>query len=50
MLVLDEADRLIDLGFEEDIRNVMDHFKVIQTNQFEFETTQQRTKQKIFYN
>jgi superfamily II DNA/RNA helicase len=31
MLVLDEADRLIDLGFEEDIRNVMDHFKVIQT-------------------
>jgi len=25
-LVLDEADRLIDLGFEEDIRNVMDHF------------------------
>jgi ATP-dependent RNA helicase DDX41 len=27
MLVLDEADRLIDLGFEEDIRNVMDHFK-----------------------
>lgn len=25
-LCLDEADRLIDLGFEEDIRNVMDHF------------------------
>jgi ATP-dependent RNA helicase DDX41 len=25
-LVLDEADRLIDLGFEEDIRNVMDYF------------------------
>lgn len=25
-LVLDEADRLIDLGFEEDIRNIMDHF------------------------
>lgn len=23
---MDEADRLIDLGFEEDIRNVMDHF------------------------
>lgn len=26
-LVLDEADRLIDLGFEEDIREVFDHFK-----------------------
>lgn len=26
-LVLDEADRLIDLGFEEDIRHVFDHFK-----------------------
>eukprot|EP01122_Echinamoeba_exundans_P005766 TRINITY_DN1592_c0_g1_i1.p1 TRINITY_DN1592_c0_g1~~TRINITY_DN1592_c0_g1_i1.p1 ORF type:complete len:469 (+),score=111.50 TRINITY_DN1592_c0_g1_i1:325-1731(+) len=25
--VMDEADRLIDLGFEEDIRNIMDHFK-----------------------
>lgn len=25
-LVLDEADRLIDLGFEEDVRNVMDFF------------------------
>ena len=24
---MDEADRLIDLGFEEDIRNVLDHFK-----------------------
>lgn len=26
--VLDEADRLIDLGFEEDVRTVMDHFSV----------------------
>eukprot|EP00246_Nothoceros_aenigmaticus_P003828 TRINITY_DN15032_c0_g1_i1.p1 TRINITY_DN15032_c0_g1~~TRINITY_DN15032_c0_g1_i1.p1 ORF type:complete len:624 (+),score=164.32 TRINITY_DN15032_c0_g1_i1:44-1873(+) len=26
-LVLDEADRLIDLGFEDDIREVFDHFK-----------------------
>eukprot|EP00898_Chlorokybus_atmophyticus_P005935 jgi/Chlat1/6342/Chrsp44S00457 len=26
-LVLDEADRMIDLGFEEDIREVFDHFK-----------------------
>jgi ATP-dependent RNA helicase DDX41 len=26
-LVLDEADRLIDLGFEEDIRNVIDYIK-----------------------
>eukprot|EP00741_Cyanophora_paradoxa_P017613 tig00021012_g17013.t1 len=26
-LCLDEADRLIDMGFEEDIRNVFDHFK-----------------------
>ncbi|CAM6084318.1 unnamed protein product [Calypogeia fissa] len=26
-LTLDEADRLIDLGFEEDIREVFDHFK-----------------------
>jgi len=24
---MDEADRLIDMGFEEDIRNVMDYFK-----------------------
>ena len=27
MLVLDEADRLIDMGFEEDIRTVIDYFK-----------------------
>ncbi len=26
-LVMDEADRLIDLGFEEEIRNVIDHFQ-----------------------
>src|SRR5256885_789222 len=26
-LVLDEADRLIDLGFEEDIHNVLSYFK-----------------------
>lgn len=26
-LVLDEADRLIDLGFEEDVRNVLDYFQ-----------------------
>ena len=26
-LCLDEADRLIDLGFEEDIRQIFDHFK-----------------------
>ncbi len=25
-LTLDEADRLIDLGFEDDIREVFDHF------------------------
>ena len=24
---MDEADRLIDLGFEDDMRNIMDHFK-----------------------
>ena len=27
-LVLDEADRLIDLGFEEDIRTIFSYFKV----------------------
>lgn len=27
-LVMDEADRLIDLGFEEDIRTVFSYFKV----------------------
>ncbi|KAL2518275.1 DEAD-box ATP-dependent RNA helicase 35 [Abeliophyllum distichum] len=27
-LTLDEADRLVDLGFEDDIREVFDHFKV----------------------
>lgn len=27
-LALDDADRLIDLGFEEDIRSIFDHFKV----------------------
>jgi ATP-dependent RNA helicase DDX41 len=27
-LCLDEADRMIDLGFEEDVRNIMSHFKV----------------------
>lgn len=26
-LCLDEADRLIDLGFEEDVREVFDHFR-----------------------
>jgi ATP-dependent RNA helicase DDX41 len=26
-LCLDEADRLIDLGFEEDVRQIFDHFK-----------------------
>ena len=26
-LCLDEADRMIDLGFEEDVRNIMSHFK-----------------------
>jgi superfamily II DNA/RNA helicase len=25
---LDEADRMIDLGFEEDVRNIISHFKV----------------------
>jgi ATP-dependent RNA helicase DDX41 len=24
---LDEADRMIDLGFEEDVRNIISHFK-----------------------
>ncbi len=28
-LVLDEADRMIDLGFEEDIRTIFSYFKVI---------------------
>ena len=27
-LVLDEADRMIDLGFEEDIRTIFSYFKV----------------------
>ena len=27
-LVLDEADRLLDMGFDEEIRRVMEHFKV----------------------
>ena len=27
MLVLDEADRMIDLGFEEEIRNTLDHYR-----------------------
>ena len=31
-LVLDEADRMIDLGFEEDIRTIISFFKV-RTNQ-----------------
>lgn len=26
-LCLDEADRMIDLGFEEDVRNIISHFK-----------------------
>ncbi len=32
-LCLDEADRMIDLGFEEDVRNIISHFKV---NDFHF--------------
>ena len=27
-LILDEADRMIDMGFEEDIRTIFSHFKV----------------------
>jgi ATP-dependent RNA helicase DDX41 len=27
-LCLDEADRMIDLGFEEEVRNIISHFKV----------------------
>ena len=27
VLVLDEADRMIDLGFEEEIRNTLDNFR-----------------------
>ena len=27
-LVMDEADRMIDLGFEDDVRNIMSFFKV----------------------
>lgn len=27
-LCMDEADRMIDLGFEEDVRNIMSYFKV----------------------
>lgn len=27
-LCLDEADRMIDMGFEEDVRNIISHFKV----------------------
>lgn len=27
-LCMDEADRMIDLGFEEDVRNIMSFFKV----------------------
>ena len=30
LLVLDEADRMIDLGFEEDIRTIFSFFKVPQ--------------------
>jgi ATP-dependent RNA helicase DDX41 len=26
-LCLDEADRLLDVAFEEEIRNILDHFK-----------------------
>jgi ATP-dependent RNA helicase DDX41 len=25
---MDEADRMIDMGFEEDVRNIMSYFKV----------------------
>jgi hypothetical protein len=28
-LCMDEADRMIDLGFEDDVRNIMSFFKVI---------------------
>ena len=27
-LCLDEADRMVDMGFEEDVRNIMSFFKV----------------------
>jgi len=34
---MDEADRMIDMGFEEDVRNIMSYFKVC-TNKESFET------------
>lgn len=39
-LVLDEADRMIDLGFEEDIRTIISFFKVC-TNTKELPSPQQ---------
>lgn len=32
-LCMDEADRMIDLGFEEDVRNIMSYFKVCVSEQ-----------------
>ncbi len=31
-ITLDEADRLLDIAFEEEIRNILDHFSVNQNN------------------
>ena len=36
-LVLDEADRMIDLGFEEDIRTIFTYFKVSRCHQEHFQ-------------
>ena len=33
-LVMDEADRMIDLGFEEDVRTIFSYFKVCKKDSF----------------
>jgi ATP-dependent RNA helicase DDX41 len=39
-LCMDEADRMIDLGFEDDVRNIMSYFKVVmQFRQFAIQLT-----------
>lgn len=33
-LCMDEADRMIDMGFEDDVRNIMSYFKVKNNNYY----------------
>lgn len=49
-LCMDEADRMIDMGFEDDVRNIMSYFKVSRRTKKEKRTYYQIWSQNKTYN